>query len=190
MSTLASHRWSACAWQRRRLRCVWWGAGGTRVRPAGTEAARAPGPRAGGREGTRGLGLCAAGRRLPAELRAKDTGAIQPLSAVIQGDHELNALRCVSTELLFGLWGPGLSQSFCWAGLSPPASWGHGRLDPGGRGGVRDHPYCFSGETLPPCTGLATGASGSGDRGAPPQRASPAPGFRGGFRGQGRGRGQ
>lgn len=169
---------------------MWRGAGGTRVRPAGTEAARTPGPGADGLEGTQGLGLRAAGCRLPAELRAKDAGAIQPLSAVVQGGHELNALRCVSTELLFGLWVPGLSQSCCWAGLSPPASWGHGRLDPGGRGGVRDHANCFSGETLPPCTGLAKGTSGSGRQGCTPTKSFPGPGFRGGFRGQGRRRGQ
>lgn len=101
--------------------------------------------------GDEGLGLYADGCRLPAELRAKDTGAIQHLPAAIQGGHhELNALRSVNTELLFELWVPGLSQSFCWAGLSPPASWGHGRLDPRGRGVMRDHPYCFSGETHPP----------------------------------------
>lgn len=111
---------------------VWWGGGGTRIRPAGMEAAQAPGRGEGGREETKGLGLYASGCRLPAELRAKDTGAIQHLSAVIQGSHnELNALRCVNTELLFGHCVPGLSQSFCWAGLSPPASQGQGRLDPG-----------------------------------------------------------
>ena len=90
------------------------------------------GPWGGRARGDEGPGLYASGCRLPAELRAKDTGAIQHLSAVIQGGHnELNALRCVNTELLFGLCVPGLSQSFCWAGLSPPASQGQGRLDPG-----------------------------------------------------------
>ena len=111
---------------------MWWAGGGTRIRPAGAEAAQAPGRGEGGREETEGLGLYASGCCLPTELRAKDTGAIQHLSAVTQGGHnELNALRCVNTQLLFGLCVPGLSQSFCWAGLSPPASQGQGHLDPG-----------------------------------------------------------
>lgn len=80
------------------------GAGGVRSR---SQRARRP-PRAQavvrvGEWGGRGWGCVLLAAACPAALTAKDTGAIQHLSAAIQDHHnKLNVLRCVNTGPLMG----------------------------------------------------------------------------------------
>lgn len=149
-------------------------------------ACQAPGPEEGQVRG-RGLG-CADGYRLPAELRAKDTGAIQHLPAAIQRRPPRAERPALCKHRLPGTLGPWAFPELLLGWAFATSILGSRSLDPRGRGVVRDHLYSLPKLRPTPCAlGWPKGQAGVGRQGCARPKL-PASGFKGG-RGQGEGGG-